>query len=149
MGTRSLTSHNKGHDFWRGGGGGGGTMQLRKTSFIIEDHLMKSLKSCRYLGVTFKHNLLFEKHVQMVKDAATKAEFSMISKLVDLKNYDINLASKLFDTLVSPIMEYGVGHRDLEKIEKINLHFYKLILGQNNQPLTMQSMENRATASAM
>ena len=57
-----------------GRGGEGGTMQLRKTSFIIEDHVMKSLKSYRYLGVTFKHNLLFDKHVQMVKDVATKAD---------------------------------------------------------------------------
>ena len=68
----------------------------------------------------------------MVKDAATKAEFFVISKLVDFKNYDINLALKLFDTLVSPIMEYCIefwGDRDLEKIGKINLHFYKLILG--------------------
>ena len=44
----------------------------------------------------------------MDKDAATKAEFFVISKLVDFKNYDINLALKLFDTLVSAIMEYGI-----------------------------------------
>ena len=58
----------------------------------------------------------------MVKDTATKAEFGVISKLVDFKNYDIN----------SQIMKCGVkfwGHRDLQKIEKINLHFYKFILG--------------------
>ena len=44
----------------------------------------------------------------MVKDAATKAEFGVISKLSDFKNYDVTLALKLFDTLVSPIMEYGI-----------------------------------------
>ena len=68
----------------------------------------------------------------MVKDAATKAEFGVILKLSDFKNYDVTLALKLFDTLVLPIMEYGIefwGHKDLEKIERISLHFYKFILG--------------------
>ena len=72
------------------------------------------VKFYSYLGVTFKRNLIFDKHKQMVKDAATKAEFGITSKLTDFKNYDINLALKLFDTLVSPIMEYGIefwGHK--------------------------------------
>ena len=66
------------------------------------------VKFCTYLGVTFKYNLLIDKHIQMVKDATIKAEYGVISKLTDFKNYDIQLAFELFDTLVTPISEYGV-----------------------------------------
>ena len=79
------------------------------------------VKFYTYLGVTFKHSLLFDKHIQLVKDATTKAEYGVISKLTDLKNYDIQLARKLFDTLVTPISEYGMelwGFKGIEKVEK-------------------------------
>ena len=111
---------------------GGGYNVTKKNSFYFRGSCVEVVKYYTYLGVTFKHNLLFDKHVQMDKDAATKAEFGVISKLSDFKNYDVTLALKLFDTLVSPIMEYGIefwGHKDQEKVERINLHFYKFILG--------------------
>ena len=111
---------------------GGAYNTAKRNKFYFRGSIVEVVKLYTYLGVTFKHNLLFDKHIQTVKDSATKAEFGVISKLNDFKNYDINLALKLFDTLVSPIMEYGIefwGHKYIEKIEKTNLHFYKFILG--------------------
>ena len=111
---------------------GGGYNVAKKNLFYFRGSCVEIVKYCTYLGVTFKHNLLFDKHIEMVQDAATKAEFGVISELSNFKNYDVTLALKLFDTLVSPIKEHGIelwGHKDLEKIERINLHFYKFILG--------------------
>ena len=110
---------------------GGGYNVAERNSFYFRGSCVEVVKYYTYLGVTCKHNLIFDKHIQMVKDAATKAEFGVISKLSDFKNCDVTLALKLFDTIVSPIMEYGIefwGHKDLEKIERINLSFYKFIL---------------------
>ena len=87
---------------------GGGYNVAKKNTLYFRGLCVEIVKYYTYLGVTFKHNLLFDKHVQMVKDAATKAEFGVISKLSDFKNYDVTLGLKLFDTLVSPIMEYGI-----------------------------------------
>ena len=100
---------------------GGGYNAAKKNSFYFTGSCVELVKYYTRLGVTFKHTVLFDKHVQMVKDAATKAEFKVISKLFDFKNYDVTLALKLFDTLVSPIMEYGIEfwHKNLEKIERI------------------------------
>ena len=41
--------------------------------------------------------------------------------------YGVSLALKLIDTLVMPIMEYGIEfwvHKDLDKIERINQHLF-------------------------
>ena len=51
---------------------GGGYNVAKKKSFYFRGSCVEVVKYYTYLGVTFKHNLLFDKHVQMVKDAATK-----------------------------------------------------------------------------
>ena len=85
---------------------GGRYNVAKKNLFYFRGSCVEIVKYYTYLGVTFKHNLLFDKHIQMVKDATTKAEFGVISKLSDFKNYDVTLALKLSDTLLSPIIEY-------------------------------------------
>ena len=113
---------------------GGGYNAAKSNVFYFKGANVEVVKFYTYLGITFKHNLLFDKHIQMVKEAAspTKAEFGVIVKLSDFKNDDINLALHLFDSLVAPVIEYGIefwGEKGIEKIEKVNLHFYKCILG--------------------
>ena len=64
----------------------GGCNVAKKNSFYFRGSYVEIVKYYTYLGVTFEHKLLFDKHIQMVKDAATEAEFGVISKLFDFKN---------------------------------------------------------------
>ena len=64
---------------------GGGYIAAKVNHFYFRGSNVEVVKFYTYLGVTFKHNLLFDKHIQLVKDATTKAEYGLISKLTDFK----------------------------------------------------------------
>ena len=66
------------------------------------------MDSFNYLGVIFQSNGKFKAATSRLNDKAQKAAFKMYRMLWNSNEcYSISLASKLFDSLVKPIMLYG------------------------------------------
>ena len=59
-----------------------------------------------YLGLVIRENGDFTEAIQLLHDKALKASFCL-SKTLGKHNYNVNIALKLFDSTVKPILLYG------------------------------------------
>ena len=70
----------------------------------------KQIESCSnytYLGTVFTWNGSFKLAMKTLRDKATKAMYGLISKIFKFKNCDFVTSSKLFDSLIKPILTYN------------------------------------------
>ena len=85
----------------------------------------------KYLGTLFNYNNRFQKTIKAQCVSAKRALFSLMRKCRSL-DLPIDLQIELFDRCVVPIMLYNCevwGHEQLEQLDKLQLKFFKLLLG--------------------
>ena len=85
----------------------------------------------KYLGTLFTYNNKFQKTINAQCMSAKRALFALLKKCRKL-DLPLDLQIELFDRCIVPIMLYNCevwGHEKLDQLEKLQLKFYKLILG--------------------
>ena len=80
---------------------------LTNAQFHFGQHLLEKVPYYKYLGVYLDECLDFKKCCQILSDSATRALGSIISEFKYLKNMRYDTFSKLYNTGVVPILNYG------------------------------------------
>ena len=99
------------------------------------DHELKVVDKFTYLGVTLSSNGKFHSAQKNLAEQSFKALFSL-NKIFDNVSLDIQDKLKLFDTMISPILNYGSetwGFHKAPDIERVHLKFLKQCLGVRPQ----------------
>ena len=82
--------------------------------------------------MTFSFSGSFRKHIDVLKNKARKAFFSLLIKSKQWRGMDPKMSLYLFDHLIKPIVEYGSevwGFRDWDELETLHLQACKYALG--------------------
>ena len=123
-----------------------GGLKISKNKFFINGNELEIVQSYCYLGIILSSCGSFTRAIAALYDKARKALFAL--QKLDTQE-DALLTIKLFDTLVLPVLTYGIevwgpyhiNSKNLEKeytlktmfepyhIEKLNVHLCKFILG--------------------
>ena len=118
--------------------------KLCKTNIYINNTLIECVKEFRYLGFTISaKNCSFLKTISDLKIKVNRAIFALNNK-IKLSKLPTNLAIKLFNTQIKPILLYGseiwapysnfnYENWDSCEIEQCHTQFLKRILGCNIQ----------------
>ena len=113
----------------------------KKDSFFFDNKLLENVNEYKYLGITINSAGSFNPTFDILSNKANRAIYALNSKYAT-KRLPVWAASKLFDSVISPILLYGseiwgaFGYLDYEKwdsnpIEKVHLSFCKHVLGVN------------------
>ena len=106
-----------------------GARQTRNFNFKCGNNTIEITKTYHYLGVTFSSNGSFLNARKHVKEQASKAMHLLWTR-VNNANLPIDLAFKLFDHTVLPILTYGseiFGYENLEILEQVHKDFMRKI----------------------
>ncbi len=102
----------------------------------------KDIKECdsyKYLGVTLKSNGSFSEHIDIVKEKAQKAFYSLISKSKEWGGFQPRLFLYLWDHTILPILNYASevwGVDEWPKLETLHLKACKYALGVRTNTTT-------------
>lgn len=107
--------------------------------FVFGSTKIDIVDNYQYLGVDLQFSGSFKQAAIRLYEKGLKAHFSLISKLKDYKDIPPHLQTKLFDTLIVPILTYGseIWITDFKfdfldnnfPFEKVHLKNCKYILG--------------------
>ena len=100
-------------------------------AFKFNDNELEIVDNFKYLGIILKFNGNFDICRKTLKDQATRAMFSILSKGRRL-SLPIDVQLDLFDKTVAPILLYGCevwGYENTTLIEGVHLKFCKYLLG--------------------
>ena len=103
--------------------------QIENVSFYYNGNLVEIVNNFSYLATLFNYNGKFnvtQKHIQ-----GKKALFCLM-KEVPKHNFNVPTSLSLFDTYVSPVLNYWSelwGYMKAQEIEKIHTMFLKRLLG--------------------
>ena len=75
--------------------------------FHLNDHFLESTQEYTYLGIKFTPSGNYSIAQEQLREKAMHA-FYGIRKYVNIKTFLQNRASKLFDTMISPILMYNI-----------------------------------------
>ena len=92
-----------------------------KPTFELGETRIDTCKTYSYLGITFDQNCNFKTATDDLKTKASKAQFSLFSALSSSDVLDVNIYTKLFDSLIKPIATYGCEVWLPNQIKKITL----------------------------
>ena len=117
------------------------TRTLQNQSFYLGDHLVEKTQEYTYLGVKLTSNGNFTAAKEQLSEKGLHALLGM-RKYSNINRFPPKLASKLFDTMISPILTYNcevwgaylkldLNHWDKSPIEKVHVRFCKSYLGVN------------------
>ena len=104
---------------------------LTKTVFHIGASTLESVENYRYLGLTLDSHMTGDQWIEQLSKSSSKALGGLISKTRN--NYDLGYQTftKLYHSLVVPIMVYGCGtwsiggdYRKLDQIHERCIRFY-------------------------
>lgn len=101
----------------------------RYPSFYYNGEPLEIVSSFTYLGVTLNYNNRFTVAQKDLHDKASRAMFGLLTKCRKLK-LPLDVCLKLFDSLVKPIMLYGVeiwGPYATDIADKLQLRFIKFL----------------------
>ena len=101
--------------------------------FKYGNNVLEVVESYTYLGLNLSCNGKLKLAIETLSNQATRAIFG-IKKLYNYNNLDVYSKLKLFESIVVPILCYGCevwGFDNVNDIEKIQIRFYKNILGLN------------------
>jgi hypothetical protein len=99
-------------------------------SFYFNNAILDIVEDFSYLGVKFNYNGKFNKTTKYLCDQARKAMFAVLKKSRTLC-LDIDLQLQLFDSMVTPILLYGVevwGVGNIDIVKQFQLKYLKLIM---------------------
>ena len=119
--------------------------KLHNQQFRFGDRTIKNVKEFTYLGITFNGSTSFQPALKELSNKANRALFSLNSKY-KLSKLPLDIAIKLFDVMISPILlygsevwgayEYNSNQENLHKWDKspikaVHTQFLKRLLGVN------------------
>ena len=83
----------------------------RATDFIFKNghNIIESVSSYKYLGLILDDFLLYDMAVETLYSSAGRALGAVISKSRSLRNLRYKTYTKLFNSCVTPIYEYGAA----------------------------------------
>ena len=108
------------------------SVPISKYSFRCGDQYLNYVSQYKYLGFILTEHLDFNVSVESVAKVCNRALGSLISKFKKNGGFPYVTFSKLYDTLVWPIMDYSSaiwGTRDYNVVNKIHNHACRLFLG--------------------
>ena len=111
----------------------------KNKTWKIGDKEIKECVSYKYLGVTIKSNGSFSIHIDIIKEKAHKAYFSLISKSKEWGGFQPRLFLYLFDHTIAPILNYASEIWGLDKwsiLETLHLKACKYALGVRSSTTT-------------
>ena len=114
------------------------TRTLQNQRFYLGDHLVEKTQEYTYLGVKLTSNGNFTAAKKQLSEKGLHALFGM-RKYSNINRFPPKLASKIFDSMISPILTYNcevwgaylkldLNHWDKSPIEKVHLRFCKSYL---------------------
>ena len=115
-------------------------VQFRKTrkqkndtcKFEIQGSELSEVSQYKYLGVIFDEHLKYDVACSTMASAARRALGKIIYKSKTLSGLGFNTYTTLYNSMVTPILEYGSevwGHIDIKKSEKIDNSAIRYFLG--------------------
>ena len=102
--------------------------------FIFNNNTIETTSTYKYVGTIFSNDTKapFDANTDYLRQQAQKAIFTIYRYCQPFGQVPSSLACKLFDSLVSPILEYGsqiwYTPQHAVKLDKIHTHFLKHIL---------------------
>ena len=112
------------------------TRRKPRTHFIFryEDVPLEVVEKYKYLGVYFNEFLNFDESSNILAESSGRALGGIIAKFKNLKNVTYDIYTKLFQTGVTPIMDYcaGVwGFNDHKAFDNVQNRAMRYFLGVN------------------
>ena len=99
--------------------------------WYLDGKQIETVSYLNYLGLLFSCSGLWTKAQKNLADQGKKAMYSIKKYLCKFKDLDINIALKIFDCKILPILMYGCevwGFHEGEEVEKVHISFCKYIL---------------------
>ncbi len=101
-------------------------------AFKLNDNgpILEVVDSYKYLGVYLDEYLTFSKTTEILSTAAGRALGSMINKFKSLNDMGYKTYTKLYDSLVTPVIDYGSaiwgskGYSVIDKVQNRATRFY-------------------------
>ena len=100
--------------------------------FKLYDGEFKKVATYKYLGVILDEHLSYETCISTLSNSAGRALGGVINKFKSLRNVGYETFTKLFESGVKPIMEYGAsiwGFKDCHKFDIIQNRAMRYYLG--------------------
>ena len=109
----------------------------KNCSFTFNGTSLDIVNEYKYLGIIFNsiqrsNGCIFKCMKKYTCDKALKACFACLKKVAHLGKATPKIGLKLFDSFVSPVLDYGCelwSDNSIQDIEKVQLKFLKMILG--------------------
>ena len=118
-----------------------------RTNFEFKIHdngpILQVVDSYKYLGVYLDEYLTFSRTTQVLGTAGSRALGSMINKFKSLNDMGHTTYSKLYESLVTPIIDYGSaiwGFKNYDNIEKVQNRATRFFTGVHKYSPTLGHM---------
>ena len=115
-------------------------------TFTFNDKDLQTVEEYKYLGVVLNSTKLlkgdiFKEMHSYISEKATKASFSVSQKCAWAGHLTPRIALQLFDSFVTPILNYGselwCKSKEIQCIERVQLKFIKYLLGVKSSTCTL------------
>ncbi len=93
---------------------------------------LDTVENYKYLGTFFDDYLTFNKATEVLTAAANRALGGMINKFKSLRDMSYRTYSKLYESMVCPVMDYGSavwGFKTYEKLEQVHHRAIRFFTG--------------------
>ena len=100
--------------------------------FSLQNTTIEYSSSYKYLGILFDEHLTFDNTAQALSDSGGRALGAINSKFKYFKNMHFKTYTKLYNSCVKPVTNYGAGiwgYKHLESLHKIQYRAMRFFLG--------------------
>ena len=103
----------------------------------INDQDLETVKKYKYLGIVVDSHLKFNEAIEVLCVSVGRGLGSLINKIQNLKNLDYGLYTKLYNSCVTPIMDYrsccwyGITASNTKGIDDVQYQAMRYFLGVN------------------
>ena len=103
---------------------------LTNFPFMLDQTILELVPEYKYLGLVFNEHLWYENATDILSKSGSRALYSLFSKVKDNWDLGFDVFTKLYDSCVRPIIEYGSaiwGHDlyyNIENVCKKAIRFY-------------------------
>ena len=111
----------------------GNRVKQTTSKFLLAGREVNIVPEYKYLGVVLDEHLSYKPATKLLASAGGRALGSIIYKFKSFKDIGYDTYTKLFDSCVSPILEYGAGiwapHKKFPDIDNVSLRACRYYLG--------------------
>lgn len=77
--------------------------------FMFEEEIIETVSTYKYLGIIFDEYLSFDQCAEVLSESGGRALGSVISKFKKFRDCTFNTFTKLYNTGITPILDYSAG----------------------------------------